>query len=55
MKEDIWICLWLIDDTNLDFLDTLNFDVSETVYHSQTKLRAFSIHGTEKNDLRDCE
>lgn len=55
MKEDIWICLWLIDDTNLDFLDTLNFDVSETVYHSQAKLRAFSIHGTEKNDLRDCE
>jgi len=34
MKEDIWICPWLIDDTNLDFLDTLNFDISETVYHS---------------------
>lgn len=34
MKEDIWICLWLIDDTNLDFLDTLNFDVSESDYHS---------------------
>lgn len=41
MKEDSWIYLLLgtnnTDCTNQDFLDKLNFGVSETVHHSHAR------------------